>query len=818
MQSDQTVSLRPGGGKGRPFGPRSSASIPGGSSTSSFNSSSDHLFPSRLNDGLGSNSRYQKPSSERIRYKREELYKYKEVLKEIPQDIRTAIDVIEAELAVPEEPEWGRAVSTVGQAVPSGARYAETDTRDWKSRAPLPSPTPEDKGRDGPKEAGKRSDSDWREKDQDFEGSSYQTARQQEPSYSYRQQEPSYTKQPEPPATGPAPAIVRAANPWSARRGEMTEKEKILRTVKGILNKLTPEKFDVLLDQFLNSGIESADILKGVISLLFDKAVLEPTFCPMYAKLCSHLSTALPEFPSDDEDGKPVTFRRVLLNSCQEEFEGADNMRAEIHQLTGPDQEVDRLEKERLLKLRTLGNIRLIGELYKLKMIPERIVNYCIQMLLGPNPKVTPAEENLEALCQLFSTVGKQLDENSRFAPTLDTYFSQMESISKNSRLPARIRFMIQNTIDMRANKWIPRREEVKAKTINEIHAEAEQTLGLRPGLAGLRNGRGAPGSMTMPGLAGNIPIARLGGVMPGMPSLLQGNAKLPGAAPVPNFLSGVDSDGWETIPPSRSKNKIPREGLIPPPNMPPSKPLAAFTGSRPTSTSSKFLPQGSGGSLFGKPSALLGDSGPRTPPVPDQSLMKSLEKERPTLPVKQPLPPPVKQVAPLPSGTKALERKADSLIKEFLSVVDFHEAQLCVEELSDKNFYPQFVQMCINALFTAKDRERDQLGKLLIYLWSKKVLSTQDISSGIAMVVDELEDLAVDVPYAPKYVGSLLGKLIDSEVTGIDVLQSLLEKTENPRQKVVIYEASKTSIQEGSNAEKVLTELRVCEKLAGVI
>lgn len=87
-------------------------------------------------------------------------------------------------------------------------------------------------------------------------------------------------------------AILRAANPWTATRGAASEKEKVLRTVKGILNKLTPEKFDVLVEQLLNAGIDSAGILKGVISLVFDKAVLEPTFCPMYAEMCASEQSA----------------------------------------------------------------------------------------------------------------------------------------------------------------------------------------------------------------------------------------------------------------------------------------------------------------------------------------------------------------------------------------------------------------------------------------------------------------------------------------------------------------------------------------------
>ena len=70
-----------------------------------------------------------------------------------------------------------------------------------------------------------------------------------------------------------------------------------MKTVKGIPNKLTPKKFDLLKGQLIDSGITTADILKGVISLIFDKAVLEPTFCPMYALLCSELNEKLPPFP-----------------------------------------------------------------------------------------------------------------------------------------------------------------------------------------------------------------------------------------------------------------------------------------------------------------------------------------------------------------------------------------------------------------------------------------------------------------------------------------------------------------------------------------
>ena len=62
-----------------------------------------------------------------------------------------------------------------------------------------------------------------------------------------------------------------------------------VRAVKGILNKLTPEKFDVLLDQ-LKCNITTPEVLHSSIALVFENAVAQPTFVKMYADLCEKLS------------------------------------------------------------------------------------------------------------------------------------------------------------------------------------------------------------------------------------------------------------------------------------------------------------------------------------------------------------------------------------------------------------------------------------------------------------------------------------------------------------------------------------------------
>ena len=58
----------------------------------------------------------------------------------------------------------------------------------------------------------------------------------------------------------------------------MSSEERSIRQIKGILNKLTPEKFDRLLQQLLGA-ITTADTLRSTIALVFENAVEQPTYC-----------------------------------------------------------------------------------------------------------------------------------------------------------------------------------------------------------------------------------------------------------------------------------------------------------------------------------------------------------------------------------------------------------------------------------------------------------------------------------------------------------------------------------------------------------
>lgn len=63
----------------------------------------------------------------------------------------------------------------------------------------------------------------------------------------------------------------------------------------------------------------------------------------------------------------------------------------------------------------------------------------------------------------------------------MDQYFGRMRSLTSSKELPARIRFLLQNTVELRANNWTPRKAHVDSgpKTIGQVRQDAVKA-GLR--------------------------------------------------------------------------------------------------------------------------------------------------------------------------------------------------------------------------------------------------------------------------------------------------------------------------------------------------
>lgn len=83
--------------------------------------------------------------------------------------------------------------------------------------------------------------------------------------------------------------LVRTANRWKPAK-DTSVMVKVEKQIKGLLNKMTKEKFGKLSAQMCDIPILSYEMLTMVIRLVYEKAISEPAFSDMYAELCSQLA------------------------------------------------------------------------------------------------------------------------------------------------------------------------------------------------------------------------------------------------------------------------------------------------------------------------------------------------------------------------------------------------------------------------------------------------------------------------------------------------------------------------------------------------
>mmetsp|Transcript_19316 Transcript_19316/g.28344 ORF Transcript_19316/g.28344 Transcript_19316/m.28344 type:complete len:984 (+) Transcript_19316:164-3115(+) len=590
----------------------------------------------------------------------------------------------------------------------------------------------------------------------------------------------------------------------------LTEEESadILQSAMLILNKITLTKFEKLSGKFIDSGItRSEELLNQAISIIVTKAQGEPHFCPMYAALCTRLAaTPMPCIEPTEKKGKK--FKKMLLNRCQHEFETTteDRIAEATAAVEGDDDAAEEERKYRagIIKKNYLGHITFIGEIYKADLLSIKVMLWCLPVLLTGDHDATKTcetvfdEEKVECFAKLMSTIGSALDRQTEHMKNIGkTEPSQqlaecwkMVEVLAGRRKPKsgesvpnisnRIKFMLQDLIDLRTKNWVSRRKVETAKTLKEIHKEADKELpkprrsnssnslknmGMR------RGGGGSSNSLKSMGSSGDIRKLDKQKVDSDGFTTVGGVA---GASSMKNMRRSASTNSMGRINSSES----------------PSQMRKTMSGANNNQGGSKMKKSSSTGGGFAvlreSPRESSKGSGGGKGSRRNSNTKITARESAPTPPIEQPEPAAPSKSIISPDECKT---KVKNLIKQYLYTHDTADAVLSYQELVMATDDPPGAldrgAACVEqSVFTIMESNKAQLD-LFLPLWKqvctgggdhKGCISPEMTVKGLMYPLDLLSDVVIDAPLARGHTITIVGEMMNWGMMGEQGITFLLD------------------------------------------
>ncbi|CAF3896743.1 unnamed protein product [Rotaria sordida] len=533
------------------------------------------------------------------------------------------------------------------------------------------------------------------------------------------------------PASLPNIPTIVLAKPNIPINTDSEVNEQVLREVRLILNKITPDTYEKLLKKLESLDICNRVRLEGMINIFFTKKQVT--------------------VPDENDIMKTYVFQNLLLQQCQQEFENDyrqeieyDRRKAEIDQIVNDEikkkEEIDNLDENLArAKRKKFGNIVFIGELFIVQMLTDSIMYQCIDYLLNEHDD----EESLDCLCRLLRSVGETLEinakKNSNTKKILLTHYRKLENITRQSNISSRIRFAIQDIMEMRKNGWIARRPQEKPKKIEQIHEEELQ----RERNEVKKIGHNGHHSQSYKGSH-------------------RSHEQLTVKKPELN----------------RSDHRFVVESL---------RRLQADDKQYQGSTSLKFAPMGGlkkwstveKKTVKNDQSITNREDYQRNSSINSNTSLSSDEIEN--------------KKTILFDEEKILER-VRSLVKEYTenystqSDVPIRDAiddfiDFCTSNVKEQAL---IVQELMTNVLESKALARVAIGRLLDAVIHKKILSNEGFLSGFQSVVDLAPDLAIDIPHIWQYIGEIIGSFLigTSSSSHIDLLTAIFQKIPDTKSK----------------------------------
>lgn len=219
-----------------------------------------------------------------------------------------------------------------------------------------------------------------------------------------------------------------------ANKFKQTDDEKIASQFTSILNKLSNSNFDELAKELISLDINKHTSLVKMAESIFNKAIIEPKFSIMYAKLAKNLAGYYIE-----ENGKTYHFRELLIDRCQMMFNECVSFDPALE------------NKMLVTKETSIGCMTFIGELYNCDLLTNKIINSCFLLLL------MKSEQNkfyiIDCICALMKVVGKNFSTKCKNETQI--IFDKLQNLIKLNILSNKDKFSLMDLVDLKnSNKW----------------------------------------------------------------------------------------------------------------------------------------------------------------------------------------------------------------------------------------------------------------------------------------------------------------------------------------------------------------------------
>uniref|UniRef100_A0A669D0Z5 Eukaryotic translation initiation factor 4 gamma 2 n=1 Tax=Oreochromis niloticus TaxID=8128 RepID=A0A669D0Z5_ORENI len=530
----------------------------------------------------------------------------------------------------------------------------------------------------------------------------------------------------------------------------------------------------------------------------------EPKYSQLYAQLCLRLAEDAPNFEAPTGESQATqkqnsTFRRLLISKLQDEFENrarnVDHFDKHDSPLTSEEE-----EQRAIAKIKMLGNIKFIGELGKLNLIHESILHKCIKTLLEKKKRVPLKDmgEDLECLCQIMKTVGPKLD-HEKAKSLMDQYFARMQSLTNNKELPARIRFLLQNTVELRNNNWVPRKAYVDngPKTITQVRQDAAKDLGvfIPPSTDSIRNDFFMDSSSFLPGkikydretLGG---LADMFGQMPGIaPGVIQDHySPTMGrhrSSPLFNGHSG-NSNGSHQPFENESKPFIK-------PNQGRNSPVFNHKQNHSVQMQSKdmaprFSKKGkvNADEISLRPAQSFIMNKNQVPKLPPQTMifrkcMLSFLFMAPQLGLKANPPPiqekPAKSNKKAPPTKEELCKMTETLLTDYLNNKNVNDAVSAVKEMkAPKHLLSEMLNKIIVYSLDRSDEDKEHASTLIHTLCTEGLVTGDNILQAFLRVLDQCPKIEEEIPLVKSYLAQFAARAIIADLVSIADLAHQLE------------------------------------------